>query len=461
MAVSMGRDSSYVVTNEGNLYSFGNNACGQMGLRHWREQTEPEQINFTALLAPGETISMVSGGYRHAACVTTQGSVFTWGHNTFGVLGMGCAIPMSAVSAPFKMYTPLQIQSRAVQVACGTSFTLVLTEAGQVLGCGRGDRGQLGHGDRLHCHVLFPIDKALFGGREIGMIAAGNAHSMAISREPGMFWTWGEDEFGQLGHGNLHEKTSVSTPTPPANFLDNSPEAVGDSVVSMDGGEDFTVVVTAGGVLWSCGSGSYGKTGLGTTDQQNSLQRVGGPEIFGGKGVRMATCGNLHTLIVAWDNSLWICGHANSSLMISQHFADMLRPHRVDDEVFLGGGVLVAAAGATHSCAVTPAGVLYTWGRRYNSEDSAGLGFAGVRSLVTPRAHDAGSFGGSRVGRWHDVSRERVLALAMATHRRLGASSAACEFPEGPMLDMFEDMRYEPRVGTSQGIRDLLGRVRL
>jgi len=252
MAVSMGRDSSYVVTNEGNLYSFGKNGYGQMGLRHWREQTEPAQINFSAILVPGETVSMVSGGNRHAACVTTQGSAFTWGHDVFGVLGMGCAITMNALSAPFKMYTPLQMQSRAVQVACGTYFTLVLTEAGQVLGCGRGDRGQLGRRNRLHCHVLFPIDKALFGGREIGMIAAGNAHSMAIAREPSMFWTWGENEFGQLGHGNLHENSSVPTPTPPANFLDDTSEGVSDSVVSVDGGEDFTVVVTAGGVLWSC-----------------------------------------------------------------------------------------------------------------------------------------------------------------------------------------------------------------
>jgi len=54
----MGKDSTYVVTEDRNLYSFGNNCYGQLGLGHWRSQMEPAQINSTAMLLAGETVSI-------------------------------------------------------------------------------------------------------------------------------------------------------------------------------------------------------------------------------------------------------------------------------------------------------------------------------------------------------------------------------------------------------------------
>ena len=77
---------------------------------------------------------------------------------------------------------------RAVMVACGSEYTLVLTAVGLVYSCGDGGNGQLGLGDLEHQLMLTLVGAEQFNGAQIVMVAAGASHSVAMGAE-GRVWT--------------------------------------------------------------------------------------------------------------------------------------------------------------------------------------------------------------------------------------------------------------------------------
>jgi len=198
-------------------------------------------------------------------------------------------------------------------VACGCEFTLVLDARGGVWSCGAGHRGQLGQGDDLDTYALTQINPDCFGGRAMSMIAVGGWHSMAVERDTGVLWTWGCNENGKLGQGHHLENTSLPASIDPATFYDNVAQAaaaaadaagiqhsyVDDVVVSVVGGSDHTMAVTVAGVLWGCGNGLESQRGSGNRNVVSTFERVGGEDYFGIGGVRMVSCHQKQTLIVA------------------------------------------------------------------------------------------------------------------------------------------------------------------
>ena len=94
---------------------------------------------------------------------------------------------------------------RAVDVAGGFSFGLVLLEDGTVIGHGFNDRFQLGLGDRSLRPTPTPIPMFDVFAVPITQIACGQQHSAALDRDGDLF-TWGFGAFGQLGHGGHRDE---------------------------------------------------------------------------------------------------------------------------------------------------------------------------------------------------------------------------------------------------------------
>ena len=148
------------------------------------------------------------------------------------------------------------------------------------------------------------------------------------------------------------------------------------------------------GGLWAWGHGLSGQLGLG--DTQNSLVPVwvGAEEEFGGSPVLMAACGNSHTLAVTKAGTLWSWGVGDDGRLGHNDDNNRLVPTQVEAQHFGRAKIVSAAAGESHSGAVTQHGCLYTWGQgtRVGEEDEEdhqvplGLGHGdGARKLVTTR----------------------------------------------------------------------------
>jgi hypothetical protein len=202
--ISAGESHSAAVTDDGGLYMWGSNEQGQCGIG--------KGIPFSMILTPrfvpsflGVRISRVSCGYRFTAAVTEQGEIWTWGEGQAGQLGCGrhttktvpqlaAAVDMTSGSDGF------------ADVACGWCHCLGLSRGGEIFSWGLNAHGQLGLGDHKARHYPEKMSVAVDGSTEkelkFSQISAGRNYSASLS-DSGEMYAWGS-QFKGHGGGDSH-----------------------------------------------------------------------------------------------------------------------------------------------------------------------------------------------------------------------------------------------------------------
>jgi len=117
--------------------------------------------------------------------------------------------------------------SGVTSLACGSRFTIALTKGGAVHSFGRNEDGQLGHGDRA-TQLTPRLVEALTHVR-VAAICARGAHVLALEADSGKVWSWGRGDEGQLGHGNT---APSSRPRPIACFGGGGSTTSDDTMLS-------------------------------------------------------------------------------------------------------------------------------------------------------------------------------------------------------------------------------------
>jgi len=478
MAVAAGIGCTLVVTEDGNLCSFGDNEMGHLDVGDFHAHGEPFILNYIDAF-DGHEVVMVACGGTFCACVTKDGSLWKWG------IAMGWMLDDSDDEedddvapnrcTPKKVCMSRHGNSPVVMVACGNGFMLILTAAGRIWSHGSGGEFELGHGNNEPCSEPTCIDPARFDGAEIAMISAAGSHCMAVSKTDGRVWTWGCNVSGQTGVGKPDFNVQIPTLIPPAD-LD------GGVVAFVSCGYNFSMLVTVDGVLWSCGCNLFNEIGLGEDiAQSNIFRRIGGDEYFGAGGVRMVSCGSTHSVILAQNRSVWCCG-SNEDGELAKPFLSSAVPFLVDrghfynvnSELSSDNDVMVVAAGRRFSVAITSGGLVYTWGRHHDPPLRPTGRVVQERpidthGLIHMLAEGALGFAGNttdyaRAGRWHEANRARTIAFAMGTHEHFandaatgGATAYSADFPEELLQDMFHRMCFAVREGSGDGVQSMLG----
>lgn len=108
------------ITIDGRVYVFGGNQFGQLGTGASQGETLPRLLEDPCL--ESKLVKMVSCGARHSAILLEDGQVFSWGWNKYGQLGVGDSIDRNTP-------TQVAIEGcRPKMVACGWWHTLLLAE---------------------------------------------------------------------------------------------------------------------------------------------------------------------------------------------------------------------------------------------------------------------------------------------------------------------------------------------
>jgi alpha-tubulin suppressor-like RCC1 family protein len=218
----------------------------------------------------------VAAGYQHTLALCANGTVWAWGNDVFGggeqpttgVLGVGSLLYAyflengnASTNSPIQS---LVTNAFIVAVAAGNGFSLALDNTGQVWGWGDNEYGEIGSGAATGIYTDAGTNLPILvqGISNVIAIAAGDnyagssggGHSIALTSAK-QVWTWGDNEFGELGRGTL-----TYDPTPRVvTALTNQ------NVVAIAGGVGFTLAVTSNGQVYAWGDNTYGELGTNTS----------------------------------------------------------------------------------------------------------------------------------------------------------------------------------------------------
>ncbi|NWW47892.1 RPGR regulator, partial [Pedionomus torquatus] len=203
--LAAGSYTSAAVTEDGQLFVWGDNSEGQIGLADKACVSVPCQVDV------GKPISSVSCGYYHSALITGDGELYTFGEPENGKLGLlPEQLKNNRVPQPV-----LGIMEKVNKVACGGEHTVVLTET-DVYTFGLGQYGQLGHGTFIF-ETSIPKSVKHLRRHKISNITCGENHTAVIA-ENGLMFTFGDGRHGKLGLGE-ENFTNQFDPTLCHNFL--------------------------------------------------------------------------------------------------------------------------------------------------------------------------------------------------------------------------------------------------
>lgn len=223
---------------------------------------------------------------------------------------------------------------RVTLVSCSYYHSIVACESGEVYTFGRNDYGQLGHGDLVDKKTPHLIDG--LRGHVPSSLACGQYHTLVATRD-GRLFSCGKNDYGQLGvEGAEGHKHMVSVPL--------------DSAVSeVRCGYYHTMVLCEAGRVFGFGRNDYGQLGLG-----HIAQRVHGPQLLEaleGKPIVRVAAGCYHSLLVARNGMLYVCGRNNHGQLGTGDTNERHSPHPID--LFLGKRVAHVAAGFYHTIVLT------------------------------------------------------------------------------------------------------------
>jgi alpha-tubulin suppressor-like RCC1 family protein len=433
------------VKADGTVWVWGSNKYGQFGDETRTSSTTPVQVS-------GLTdVTAIAAGSLHSIAVKADGTVWAWGWNNFGQLGDGATWNYSTTLVQVSGLTDV------TAIAAGGSHSIAVKADGTVWAWGSNEHGQLGVTMTEICEITVSLgDK---GGytypafcstipvqvsslTDVTAIAAGGSYSIAVT--DGTAWAWGDNEYGQLGAvttetcGYEDEFDCSSTPVPVRSKASGTFSVggtvsglTGTVVLQDNGGDDLTIMadgpfsfdteltdldiyditvltqpfnqtcnVTSGrinaadvtdiritcfdlfmnvaavaagsthtvmlktdGTVWAWGYNKYGQLGDGTTTDSTTPMQVSGLT-----DVTAIAAGSLHTIALKTDGTVWTWGANSNGQLGDGTMTGSSTPVQVSGLTDVTG----IAAGKAHTLALKTDGTVWAWG--YNGAGNLGDG---------------------------------------------------------------------------------------
>ncbi|MCS6856681.1 MAG: hypothetical protein NZM37_03120 [Sandaracinaceae bacterium] len=197
------------------LYCWGRNHEGQLGRPgpHERCISGIEEFDCSSLAVAldfpmASMIRDLAFGSSHACALLMDGSLYCWGSNRRGELGLGT--PGSPDMRSREMPTRIDSLSNVAEVELGARHSCARKQDGSVWCWGANDLGQLGSGMEDHpgpqcMSEGMVIDCSSVPVQVVGItdaveLAVGREHSCVV-RSNGEVWCWGSNEHYECGSG--------------------------------------------------------------------------------------------------------------------------------------------------------------------------------------------------------------------------------------------------------------------
>lgn len=360
--ISCGKSHIGAIKSDGSLWTWGFNNIGQLGLG----QSGFNIKTPTQTFGEGTDWVQISCGTNHTAAIKRDGSLWTWGGNSYGQLGINNY--SSIRITPVTTFTGGD-NNNWKKVSCGEYFTAAIKIDGTLWSWGKGDEGQLGvlrfaRAQSNTVPIPYEVSEDLTwknvpntNASSLFTMSSGNSHGAAIKTD-GTLWLWGKNDYGQLGTNNTAYKS-----TPVTTF------AGGTTWRQVVCGRYITAAIKTDGTLWLWGENPSGQLGVG--DQVSRSTPV--TTFAGGTNWSNISLGSACAMAVKTDGTLWCWGSSvNGKIPINSNILTVQTPVTT----FAGGTDWAQVSmGSAHGAAVKTDGTLWTWGT--NSYGQLGAGDVG------------------------------------------------------------------------------------
>jgi alpha-tubulin suppressor-like RCC1 family protein len=265
------------IKTDGTLWTWGSNIYGEVGDNTITNKSSPAQT-----IAGGTTWKSVVMHKLAGAAIKADGTLWMWGWNSYGQLGNNTVTHRSS---------PVQTTAGGTnwkQVTPGY-HTLAVKTDNTLWACGYNSSGQLGDNTRTNKSTFVQTVSAGTNWKQ----ASTSYYSSAAIKTDGTLWTWGDNQYGQLGDNTRIPKSSpVQTVAGGTNWKQVSCSDYGVLAIKTDG------------TLWSWGANFNGSLGDNTTNHASSPVQT----VAGGTNWKQVAAGSMHNAAIKTDGTLWMWG---------------------------------------------------------------------------------------------------------------------------------------------------------
>ena len=242
-------------------------------------------VNTPTQVGTASNWTKISAGYGSASyAIKADGTLWAWGWNTYGQIGIG------NYSDFVTSLSQVGTANNWVSVSAGTTHCLALKADGTIWTWGRNNYGQLGNNGNSNKNIPIQVGTA----NNWQSIAAGGHFCLALKSD-GTLWSWGDNVAGALGDGTTTQR--------------NVPTQIGTATnwQKIEGGYYHSTAIKSDGTLWAWGSNANGQLGDGTTTGRKIPTQVGSASNW-----QNVSAGYSFTYAIKNDHTLWSWGANNS-----------------------------------------------------------------------------------------------------------------------------------------------------
>jgi alpha-tubulin suppressor-like RCC1 family protein len=281
LRISAGYNHSLAIKTDGTMWSWGRNFGGALGLGNTTNYSSPKQVGALTYW------SSISGGEFHNLALKTDGTMWSWGRNTYGQVGDNTTTNKSS---------PVQIGALTtwLKVSAGFYHTVAVKTDGTLWSWGYNGRGELGDGTTTDKSSPVQVGSLT----NWSSVSASNYHSLAIKTD-GTMWAWGYNSFGSTGILGVGDTITRSSPTQIGALTNWS-----TIPATMKGA--FSLAIKTDGTLWTWGYNDRGQLGIGTAGNyqgRSSPVQVGALTTWS-----KIAAGQRHSTAIKTDGTLWSWG---------------------------------------------------------------------------------------------------------------------------------------------------------
>lgn len=333
--VSRGPNHTLAIATDGSLWAWGYNFNGQLGIGTTEKSAIPVKVG------TGTQWKSVSAGVYHTLAIKNDGTLWAWGDNSIGTLGDSNYISSTI---------PIQIgtETNWTNICSGGIHSLAIKSNGSLWGWGYNTYSQLTGGLSL----LNKVPTQIGAETDWKSVVSDLTSTMGIKTD-GTLWAWGDNTYGQLGLGDVFDPIIMI------------PAKVGiatdwHSVVTT---RNVYLALKTDSTLWGWGSNEYGNLGQVSSTRSPVLLDTTGQKW---RSVAVGIC----SFGVKNDGTLWVWGRNTSdgNIAMDTTVPFISRPVRVGSN----NNWQSVVTRVSSSVALTEGNSMFGWGPNFDGETGSG-----------------------------------------------------------------------------------------